>query len=122
VQLAPVVEALQALRRGTGGRSHTGAELGDLTRFTNPRQLMAYLGLVPSKHSNGGTRRQGSITKAGNGAARRMLIEAAWSYRFPARISREPLLRQEHLARPIRDIARKAQETLCRRYSKVART
>src|SRR5829696_7707034 len=56
------------------------AELGDITRFANPRQLMAYLGLVPSEHSSGGTRRQGRITKAGNGAARRMLIEAAWSY------------------------------------------
>src|SRR5215210_2440288 len=67
------------------------AELGDITRFANPRQLMAYLGLVPSEHSSGATRRQGAITKAGNGAARRMLIEAAWSYRFPARISRELL-------------------------------
>ena len=66
---------------------------------------MAYLGLVPSEHSSGGTRRQGGITKAGNGAARRMLIEAAWSYRFPARISREQLLRQERLAKPIRDTA-----------------
>ena len=55
------------------------AELGDITRFANPRQLMAYLGLVPSEHSSGGTRRQGGITKAGNGAARRMLIEAAFS-------------------------------------------
>jgi transposase len=79
------------------------AELGDITRFANPRQLMAYLGLVPSEHSSGATRRQGGITKAGNGAARRMLIEAAWSYRFPARISREQLLRQEGLAKPIRD-------------------
>ena len=69
---------------------------------------MAYLGLVPSEHSSGGTRRQGGITKAGNGAARRMLIEAAWSYRFPARISREQLLRQEGLAKPIRDTAWKA--------------
>jgi transposase len=68
------------------------AEIGDITRFANPRQLMAYLGLVPSEHSSGGTRRQGGISKAGNGAARRMLIEAAWSYRFPARISREHLL------------------------------
>jgi hypothetical protein len=66
----------------------------DITRFANPRQLMAYLGLVPSEHSSGGTRRQGGITKAGNGAARRMLIEAAWSYRLPARVSREQLLRQ----------------------------
>ena len=65
--------------------------------------------------------RQGRITKAGNGAARRMLIEAAWSYRLPARISRELLLRQEGLARSIRDTAWKAQERLCRRYRKLAR-
>jgi transposase len=70
------------------------AELGDITRFANPRQLMAYLGLVPSEHSSGAAHRQGGITKAGNGAERRMLVEAAWSYRFPARISREQLLRQ----------------------------
>jgi len=82
---------------------------------------MAYLGLVPSEHSSGSKRRQGGITKAGNGAARRMLIEAAWSYRFPARISREQLLRQETLAKPIRETAWKAQERLCRRYRKLAR-
>jgi transposase len=74
------------------------AEIGDITRFANPRQLMAYLGLVPSEHSSGGTRLQGGITKAVNGAARRMLIEATWSYRFPARISREQLLRQKGLS------------------------
>jgi len=120
--LAPVVEALQALRGvALVGAATLVAELGDITRFTKPRQLMAYLGLVPSEHSSGGTRRQGGITKAGNGAARRMLIEAAWSYRFPARISREQLLRQEGLARPIRDTAWKAQERLCRRYRKLVR-
>jgi transposase len=82
---------------------------------------MAYLGLVPSEQSSGTTRRQGAITKAGNGAARRMLIEAAWSYRFPARISRDLLLRQEGLAKPTRDTAWKAQGRLCRRYRKLAR-
>jgi transposase len=120
--LAPVVRALQALRGMASIAAATlVAELGDLTRFDNPRQLMAYLGLVPSEQSSGATRRQGAITKAGNGAARRMLIEAAWSYRFPARISRELLLRQEGLAKSIRDTARKAQERLCRRYRKLAR-
>ncbi len=120
--LAPVVDALQALRgMALVGAATLVAELGDITRFTNPRQLMAYLGLVPSEHSSGSTRRQGGITKAGNGAARRMLIEAAWSYRFPARISREQLLRQEKLAKPIRDTAWKAQERLCRRYRKLTR-
>jgi transposase len=120
--LAPVVRALQALRgMALVAAATLVAELGDITRFTNPRQLMAYLGLVPSEHSSGGTRRQGGITKAGNGAARRMLIEAAWSYRFPARISREQLLRQEGLPKAIRDIAWKAQERLCRRYRRLAR-
>ena len=117
-----MVRALQALRgMALVAAATLVAELGDITRFANPRQLMAYLGLVPSEHSSGGARRQGGITKAGNGAARRMLIEAAWSYRFPARISREQLLRQEGLAKPIRDAAWKAQERLCRRYRKLAR-
>jgi transposase len=119
--LAPVVRALQALRGMALVVAATLiAELGDITRFANPRQLMSYLGLVPSEHSSGGTRRQGGITKAGNSAARRMLIEAAWSYRFPARISREMLLRQEELPKAIRDTAWKAQERLCRRYRKLA--
>jgi transposase len=119
--LAPVVRALQALRgMALVAAATLVAELGDITRFDNPRQLMAYLGLVPSERSSGATRRQGGITKAGNGAARRMLIEAAWSYRFPARISREQLLRQEALAKPIRDTAWKAQERLCRRYRKLS--
>ncbi len=75
--LAPVVNALQSLRGMALVTAATMiAELGDLSRFTNPRQLMAYLGLVPSEHSSGGTRRQGGITKAGNTTARRMLIEA----------------------------------------------
>src|SRR5579864_6190125 len=98
------------------------AELGDLSRFTNPRQLMAYLGLVPSEHSSGASVKRGGITKAGNGAARRSLIEAAWSYRFPARISRELLLRQENQPKLIRDIAWKGQVRLCARYRKLART
>ncbi len=120
--LAPVVQALQALRGlALVSAATVIAELGDITRFDNPRQLMAYLGLVPSEHSSGGTRRQGGVTKAGNSTARRMLIEAAWSYRFPARISREQLLRQETLSKPIRDIAWKAQLRLCGRYRKLNR-
>ena len=98
------------------------AELGDLSRFADPRQLMAYLGLVPSEHSSGASVKRGGITKAGNSAARRLLIEAAWSYRFPARISRELLLRQENQPKPIRDIAWKGQVRLCARYRKLART
>jgi transposase len=64
------------------------AELGDLTRFGSARQLMGYLGLVPREDSSGEHRRQGSITKAGNSYARRALIEAAWAYRHPARVTR----------------------------------
>ena len=121
--LAPVVGALQALRGvGLVAAATLTAELGDVTRFDNPRQLMAYIGLVPSEHSSGPTRRQGGITKAGNATARRMLIEAAWSYRFPARISRFQLLQQEAVPKPIRDIAWKAQDRLCRRYRKLARS
>ena len=79
---APVVEAIQALR---GIQFTTAvtllAELGDLTRFETPRQLMSYLGLVPSEHSSGERRRQGSITKTGNAHARRVLVEGAWAYR-----------------------------------------
>lgn len=120
--LAPLVEALQALRGiALVAAATLVAELGDIARFSNPRQLMAYLGLVPSEHSSGRSRRQGGITKAGNAVARRMLIEAAWSYRFPARISRYQILQQERLAKPIREIAWKAQVRLCCRHRKLLR-
>jgi transposase len=121
--LAPVVAALQTLRGMALVNAATLiAELGDLSRFANPRQLMAYLGLVPSEHSSGASVRRGGLTKAGNSAARRLLIEAAWCYRFPARVSRELLLRQEEQPKPIREIAWKAQLRLCARYRKLART
>ena len=121
--LAPVVTALQAMRGMAVVNAATLiAELGDLSRFANPRQLMAYLGLVPSEHSSGASVRRGSLTKAGNGAARRLLIEAAWCYRFPARVSRELLLRQEELPKAIREIAWKAQTRLCARYRRLTRT
>lgn len=120
--LAPVVCALRSLRGlDLIGAATLVAELGDVTRFDKPNQLMAYLGLVPSESSSGRRRRQGGITKAGNGVARRILIEAAWSYRYPARISRALLLRQEGLAKPVRDIAWKAQERLCRRHRQLMR-
>ena len=118
-----VVAALQTMRGMALVNAATLiAELGDLSRFANPRQLMAYLGLVPSEHSSGASVRRGGITKAGNRAARRLLIEAAWSYRFPARLSRELLLRQERQPKPIREIAWKAQLRLCARYRRLART
>jgi transposase len=122
-KLAPVVAALQTMRGMALVNAATLiAELGDLSRFGSPRQLMAYLGLVPSEHSSGASVRRGGLTKAGSSAARRLLIEAAWTYRFPARLSRELLLRQEAQPRPIREIAWKAQLRLCARYRKLARS
>ena len=120
--LASVVAALQTMRGMALVNAATLiAELGDLSRFGNPRQLMAYLGLVPSEQSSGTSIKRGGLTKTGNGAARRLLIEAAWCYRFPARLSRELLLRQEHQPKAIRDTAWKAQLRLCGRYRKLAR-
>src|SRR5215468_11148190 len=88
--LAEVATALQAVR-GIDLIAAVAvlAELGDLSRFRNPRELMGYLGLVPSESSTGDTVKRGGITKAGNSRARRVLIESAWSYRHPPRVSRE---------------------------------
>jgi Transposase IS116/IS110/IS902 family len=77
---------------------------------------------VPSEHSSGASVKRGGLTKAGNSAARRLLIEAAWCYRLPARVSRDLLLRQEELPKTIRDIAWEGQVRLCARYRKLART
>jgi len=115
--LAPVVDALVALR-GIDVLSATVllAELGDISRFDSPKQLMAYLGLVPSEHSSGSRRRQGAITLTGNGHARRMLVECAWSYRFPARQTMH-LKRKAKMASPeAKAIAWRAQKRLCGRY------
>jgi len=97
----------------------TIAEIGDLKRFSKPSELMSYLGLVPSEHSSGEKTRRGSITKSGNGHARSVLVESAWSYRFPARVSRVLLKRQEGLPKEILDISWKAQVRLCSRYRKL---
>jgi transposase len=117
---APVVEAIQALR---GIQFTTAvtliAELGDLTRFATPRQLMSYLGLVPSEHSSGERRRQGSITKTGNAHARRVLVEGAWAYRYPAKVSRHLQLRLERVPKAIQAISWKAQVRLCKRYRRL---
>ena len=119
-ELAPVVKALQAMRGvALMGAITVASELGDLKRFHNPRQLMSYLGLVPSEHSSGGTRRTGGITKAGNGHVRKALVEAAQTYRLPARISKVLLERQEGLPKAICDIAWKAQVRLCSRFRKM---
>ena len=119
----PVVEAVQAMRGVAFIVAVTVvAEVGDFSRFDNPRQLMAYLGLVPSEHSSGATVRRGGITKAGNALARRALIEGAWTYRIQARVSRELHDRLESLPQAIRDIAWKAQVRLCARFRRLAAT
>ena len=114
--LRPVVEALIALRGVDLITAMTVlAELGDLTRFDSPRELMSFLGLVPSEHSSGGRRCQGGITKTGNGHVRRVLVESAWSYRFPARQTRH--LRYKAQAPPaVQAMAWAAQKRLCARY------
>jgi transposase len=121
--LAPVVEALMALRGVSLITAMTVlAELGDISRFDSPRQLMAYLGLVPSEHSSGGSRRQGGITKTGNGHVRRVLVEAAWSYRFPARKTRLIQRRAEKASPAVQAIAWEAQKRLCGRYRRLSAT
>lgn len=108
-RLHPVVEARQALRGVQFTVAVTTvAELGDLTRFDNPRQLMDYLGLTPSQSSSGPRRRQGAMTKAGNTQARRALVEGAWAYRYPAKVSRHCQRRRETPSKVIQDISWKA--------------
>lgn len=120
--LAPAVAGLRALRGVDTITAMTVlAELGDLTRFDSPRQLMGFLGLVPSEHSSGSRRRQGAITKTGNGHVRRVLVEAAWSYRHPARKTAH--LRRKAAAAPmaVQAIAWAAQKRLCARYRHLIR-
>lgn len=117
----PLVEALQAMRGIQLIAAMTlVAEIHGFERFENPRQLMAYLGLTPSEHSSGQSRRQGAITKAGNGPARRTLVEIAWHYRFPARVSRIIATRQSTLPKVVCDIAWAAQLRLCARFRRLA--
>jgi len=118
--MAPVVEAYQAMRGVSFVVAVTFvAEIGDLRRFDNPRQLMAFLGLVPSERSTGERVRRGGLTLAGNKRARRVLIEGAWSYRYPARVSQTLQARLEGLPKAVREIAWKAQIRLCARYRRL---
>ena len=118
---ARVVAGLQALRGVSMVTAVTlVAEIGDITRFSNPRELMAYLGVVPSEYSSGAKTRRGAITKAGNGHVRRVLAEAAWAYRGQARVGPALMCRQNGLPRPIIDIAWKAQLRLTARFRRLA--
>jgi len=119
-RLAPIVSALQAARGVSLIVSVTVlAELGDLSRFAKPSQLMAHLGLVPSEHSSGESIKRRGITKTGNSHVRKALVEAAWSYRMQARVSRLLLKRQQGLPDQVCKIAWKAQLRLCARYKRL---
>lgn len=119
--MAWVVEAYQAMR----GASFLvavifAAEIGDVRRFDTPPQLMAFLGLVPGERSTGDTVRRSSLTLAGNRRARRALVEAAWTYRYPARVSEALRARIEGLPKAVRNIAWKGQVRLCARYRRLS--
>jgi transposase len=119
-RMRPLVQALMTMR-GVDLLAATTlvAELGDFKRFAHPREFMGYLGLVPSEHTSGEKRRLGPITKAGNSHARRMLIEAAWNYRFPPRLTTALQKRQEQQPADIRAIAWRAQLRLSHRYRRL---
>lgn len=118
--MAPAVAAYQAMRGVAFMTAVTlVVEIGDIRRFNSPRQLMAYLGLVPSESSTGERVRRGGITKAGNARARRALIEGAWTYRYPARISSTISARLVGLPKSVCAIAWKGQVRLCTRYRRL---
>ncbi len=121
--LSELVESLQAMRGiSIVTAAVLAAEISDFSRFDRPSQLMAYVGLVPSEDSSGNRRRTGGITKAGNNAVRRVLVEGAWNYRMPARISKNMMEQQKHLSPEVREIAWKGQVRLHQRYrSMIAR-
>jgi len=119
-RLNPVGEALPALRGVQFPVAVTMvAELGDLTRFDNPRQLMKFLGLIPAESSPGERRRQGSITKAGHTHARRVRVEGAWASRYPATVRRHAQLRLEQPPQAIQNLGWKAHVRLCKRDRRV---
>ena len=116
----PTAEALMSLRGVSTITAMTIlAELGDLTRFDTPRELVGFLGLAPGEHSSGSRRRQGAITKTGNGHVRRLLTEAAWAYRFPARKTAHLRRKVAKVPHRVQAIAWAAQKRLCARYARL---
>jgi transposase len=117
----PLVLALQALRGFQLIQAATIAtEIAGIERFEGAGNLMGYLGLVPSEYTTAESRTQGRITKTGNAHARKALVEAAWHYRLPARVTPIIARRQSVLPKVIRDIAWKAQLRLCGRWRRLA--
>jgi transposase len=120
-ELQDVIRGLQALRGIAQISAVTiAAELGQISRFDTPRQLMGYSGAVPSEDSSGQRTRRGSITKTGNAHLRRIAIEAAWSYRLRPGIGPALRKRQEGVPEEIKEIAWKAQHRLHKRYMRLA--
>ena len=95
------------------------AEVGDFRRFRTASELMSFVGLVPSEHSSGGSRRQGRITRTGNGHVRRILVESAWHYRRQPRMSKAIRGRNDKVSAAVRAIAWKAQHRLHKRMSRL---
>jgi transposase len=115
--LAPVVEALMALRGVDLVVAATFAvEIGDIRRFESPRRLMGYIGLVPEERSTGESIRRGSITKMGNARLRQLLVESAWTYRHPPRIGKRKMALVARVPPKVREIAWKAQSRLTARF------
>ena len=115
-----VIEGLQALRGVARISAATiVAELGQVSRFRRPKQLMGYTGAVPSEHSSGERVRRGAITKTGNAHLRRILVEAAWSYRHRPSVRGELQRRQKNASEEVKEIAWKAQQRLHYRYARL---
>jgi transposase len=114
---APKIQALQSLR-GVALLTATSiiAEVGSFKRFATPRHFMAYIGLIPSEHSSGDSRKQGDITKTGNRHVRRLLVESAWSYRYQPAVKGNLKRRQNGLSPTIQAISWKSQNRLHRKY------
>lgn len=119
-RLAPAVRALQAMK---GFQSVAAmilvSELGEVHRFAHPRQVMAYLGLVPTENTSSDKRRQGRITKCGNAHARWLLVECAQHYATPPKVSKELSRRQQDQPQEVRAISWRAQNRLHRRYTRL---
>ncbi|MGG1680319.1 IS110 family transposase [Neobacillus sp. NRS-1170] len=117
---APVIQALQTLRGIAEVTAVTlVAEIGEFSRFSSPRQLMSYAGLVPKEYSSGSSRWQGSITKIGNAQIRRVLCESAWAYRHSPSLKGEILKRQEGQDPEVKRISWKAQDRLHKKYYRI---
>jgi len=121
-RLAPLVKALQALRGVEFVTAVTlAAEVGDFRRFAKAGDFMGYVGLIPSEDTSGPHRRQGPITKTGNGHVRHVLVESAWHYRRPPRISKAVRERSVGLSPAVCAIAWKAQKRLHGRLHRLIR-